>query len=438
VNVCAVSTAIADTDASGALTAAASMVVSVTVLGVVLHAATTTPAPSTASKHRAFMIPRTDLTGETRRRGESVMQPYAFVLACSAVGVVACGGGHSDAPITDAPVDVPIVDAPINALLDATIPDCDYTEAADATNATTAEATQVVIGATTRDLCGQIDPGHFDVTSHSADIDSFNVTVNDATAELIVRFENQAPGMLTDFQIQIFSAATPPMLISVGDYTGALADHGAFLAELPIGSYNIMVTASAPSATPAAIPYKIRLAVDHPTTRCPDLTGMAANYTEQSDGAANTGNDVVLVDFTNDPSFTLTPATTDAPEMTGLTITTNQNAHIVGSSGTAAASPDDYVDRDSYTIATGPTTNELSVRLDWPGATADLDYIVFPSSSIAVPNQVSSLTATTQGEFATFAVEPNASYLLWVGAYTGSTGMPIAYSATVCGGSFTP
>jgi len=327
-------------------------------------------------------------------------------------------------------------DAGSGSAVDAPGPACDYTEAADATNGATPEASNVTIGAQTRTLCGQVDGGHYDTTSKTVDVDRYSVTVG-ATAELIVQFADTQPGGLTDFQVEIFDTAADPTLLSAGDYDGSLSDHGAYLAELPAGTFDIVVTATAAADVGAAIPYKVRLVADHPTTRCPDLTGMAADYAEAHDGAGNTGNDVLLVDTTKNPSFTLTPATTDAAEPTALTIDPAAMVHISGSSAAVAAGTDKYLDRDTYEIATGAATNELSIRLAWPGSTADLDYAVFADGSLT-PNVLAMLTATSGGEFATFAVKPGASYQVWIGAYLGSTGTPIAYDAAVCGATFAP
>ncbi len=322
--------------------------------------------------------------------------------------------------------------------IDAPSPACDYTEASDGNNGTTAETTGVTIGAQNRTLCGQVNNGHFGSASMTVDVDMYTVTVGSTTAELIVRFENMSPTSLTDFQVTITDTSADPTLLNSGDYNGSLGDHGAYLAELPTGTYNIVVTATAAADIAAAIPYKVQIVADQPTTRCPDLTGMAADYTEANDGAANNGNDVVLVDFAKVPSFSLTPSTTDAPEMTGLTVDSSKNAHVAGSSASVAAGTDTYLDRDTYAITTGTSTNELSIRLNWPGSTADLDYVVFEDNMLTTPNVAATLSATTEDEFATFAVKPSTSYWVWIGAYKGSTGQPIAYSASVCAATYTP
>ncbi|HEY1811442.1 MAG TPA: hypothetical protein VGG74_03745 [Kofleriaceae bacterium] len=311
---------------------------------------------------------------------------------------------------------------------------CDYTEMSDAGNSTTAEATGQTL-ATRTVLCGNVDTGHYGSGSTVVDVDSYTIAVTGSPAELLVDFQNDTPASLTDFQVSIFDTGTPPTLLNAGDYTGQLGDHGAFLSELAAGNYTVVVTATAAAATSAAIPYKVVLYADQPTTRCPDLTGSAADYTEANDGAANKGNDVIGVDFSKSPSFTSIAGTAEA---TALTIDPGKSSHIAGSSASVAAGSDKYLDRDTYEITTGAAMNELSVRLNWPGTTADLDYIVVPESSLSAANEAATLSATQEDEFATFAVQPNTKYWLWVGAYDGSTGAPIAYSASVCGGQFPP
>ncbi len=199
--------------------------------------------------------------------------------------------------------------------IDAPSPACDYTESMDGTNATTPEATGVTIGAQNKTLCGQVDMGHFGSAASTVDVDEYSVTVA-GTAELILEFEDSTPANLTDFNVTITDGSADPTILNSGDFTGALSDHGAYLAELPAGTVNLVVTATGSAAISAAIPYKIRNVADQPTTRCPDMTTATADYTEASDGATNKGNDVITVDCTKPTSVALTTAPTDNPEAT--------------------------------------------------------------------------------------------------------------------------
>ena len=92
-----------------------------------------------------------------------------------------------------------------------------------------------------------------------------------------------------------------------------------------------------------------------------------------------------------------------------------------------------YQDEDTYELTTDADTNELAVRLDWDGGTADLDYVVFESDA-QKPLVTSNLAALNGGELAMFAVKPSTKYWLWIGGVKGS--MATAYRATVCGSHF--
>ncbi len=339
-------------------------------------------------------------------------------VAVAFVGLAACGGGAGS-------------DAYVDAL-----PECDYTELSDATNATMLEATGLTVDVT-RTICGQVDSGHFSAASGTVDVDTYQLAIPASPAELLIQFNNAQPTGLTGFKVEIFDSSPNPVLENAGTLDPTLGDHGAFLAELDAGNYEVVVTATGTADVAAPIPYKVRLVTDQPTNRCPDSTGVPMpDYVEALDTATNTGNDVMLVDFSQTTPFTLTPAD-DAAEPTGLTVDRNKSVHLSGSSGSVAAGSDKYLDRDTYEITTGERANELSVRLNWPGATADLDYVVFQENQ-TIATATATLTSLTEDEFNTFAVLPSTKYWIWVGAYDGSTGLPVAYDMTVCGGDFDP
>ena len=46
--------------------------------------------------------------------------------------------------------------------------------------------------------------------------------------------------------------------------------------------------------------------------------------------------------------------------------------------GGMAIDGDDYLDRDTYSFTTGANTNELTLRVDWPDLTDDLDFYMTP------------------------------------------------------------
>ena len=60
---------------------------------------------------------------------------------------------------------------------------------------------------------------------------------------------------------------------------------------------------------------------------------------------------------------------TDSPESTGLSIEAGQHYLVTGTS-VATSHADEYLDRDTFDIATDDSTNELAIRLDWDGASS--------------------------------------------------------------------
>ncbi len=313
------------------------------------------------------------------------------------------------------------------------LPPCDYTEATDATNDTMAEMTSITLGALPIDVCGTVNNGHFNGATNLVDQDTYRITLA-APTDLLVQFVG-ASGIETvgQFSVLIFDTAALPTLLAGGNLDSSLGDHGVYLTSLPAGTFDFVVDAKNTADLAAPIDYKVRITADMPATRCPTAVmtpPMPADYTESMDTATNDGNDVFDATFATDPPFALTTATTDNPEPTGLTVDTGANKHITGISG-AENSPDDYQDHDTYEITTGMMINELSIRLDWPGATADLDYAVFEAASTT--ETASSLLASNTGpEFDTFAVKPATKYWVWVAAHDGSTGQPITYDLNMC------
>ncbi|MEO8840509.1 MAG: hypothetical protein ABI591_01175 [Kofleriaceae bacterium] len=342
----------------------------------------------------------------------------AIILA---VLLAACGNNNGDNN----------TDAQGSNSPDAPLP-CDYTETSDGANATTAETTNVTVGGGDRTLCGTIDPGHFNPTSKTVDEDHYRIAVG-SNGALLVRFFGD-PGIetLSLYSVLIFDTANPPALINGGHFDSTLGDHGVFRTSLPAGSYDVVVRGQAAADLSAAINYKVRILAESP---CAAVTA-AASYTETSDGASNTGNDMMTVNFAADPSFAPTTATTDAAEATGLTIDAMTPVRVSGSSASVAAGSDQYLDRDTYQMMTGASTNELAVRLGWQG-TVDLDYLVFKDGTTTATG-ASTAASTTPDEYATFAVEPNTSYWVWVGATKDSTGAPAAYDVSVCGAQVAP
>jgi hypothetical protein len=345
-------------------------------------------------------------------------------IACALIAcLIACGNdsgsGTSDAAIE---ADAPGPDAPVQVA-------CGYTEAQDATNNTAggAEASGVTIGGSASPLCGVIDSGHFDAQNEVVDVDRFKFTAG-ANIDVLVHITGTGAEALDDVVMQIDGGS--PRL-AYGAWEG---DHGTLAAHLPAGEYTIIIGAFNAAATSAGINYKVTLQLDAPATRCPKITA-TENYAEAADGGG-TGNDVIRHDFSASPQSSLTTAN-DAPEATNLTLAAGTSYRIRGQSANVDMNNDSYKDRDTYAITTGATTNQLTVRLNWPGTTTDLDYRIYQqntASSYAAGLDVSAM----EEEFETFAVRPNTTYWLWIGADDGSTGLPVDYDASLCADAFTP
>ena len=311
-------------------------------------------------------------------------------------------------------------------------PVCSYDEAADLTNDQTAETTGVHAGASAIGLCGAIDDGHFDATLSSVDVDRFAVTI-DGSGDLVIDVvgDPEEVSVLESLSASIFTADANPTLIAAGRFDPALADHGAFHAQVPPGDYVVAVSGGARGDPTGSIDYRVALVPD-PVARCPAVT-RAADYTEQHDGDG-TGNDAFEIDFSKTPPFTSVAGT---PEATGLAIDDEAAYRISGTSVTTTATSmhvDEYLDRDTYEIRTTAATDELTLRVDWTDPAADLDFVVLEEATLA-PAAISNVTGNVGPELAVFAVKPNTKYLVLVGSFMGGSGST-PYDITVCGAHF--
>lgn len=296
---------------------------------------------------------------------------------------------------------------------------CDYTEVDDVANGTTAEITGLSVGTGASHICGAFDQLHFSSATQSADDDRYRVSVTVATPLLIDVYVGDGLQILSGVTVRFFDTSTLPVLIA--EAKPSITDHGAFIVTLPVGDYDMVVVGDAIGELQGdPIPYRVRMS---PMPSCDAATG-AANYVETNDvGGAN---DTVAVDFTKDPSFTAMTST--SPEATSLSIDPGNSASITGALDTRART-DQYLDRDTYEITTGDDANELAVRLEWDGASSDLDYLVFEASTM-LPVVASNVSSNTGPELQMFAVKPSTKYWLWVGGFQGSTAA--TYRATVC------
>jgi hypothetical protein len=344
--------------------------------------------------------------------------------------LIACGDNEGKQPRPDARPNDAAVDSPPMLT-------CGYNEMADATNDELFTQTSVpeasgLSFAQAFQLCGKLDSSHYDAQSQRVDSDSYQFTVP-AASSAIVYFV--APGADNFDNVIVEISTTQGGLSATGEFVGNFAVTAR--EDLPPGDYMITVTAYDAAAPTAALDYKINVLIDSPT-RCTKASA-AANYTEAADGLTADGNDVIEVRYGGQPRRKLTDSALDMPEPTGITVAAGGTYRITGENTMPAVSPaswaDSFQDRDTYLVTMGADANTLSVRLNWPGTTADFDFFVFPADSpIELANGWDG--GNMEDEFVTTAVAPNTSYLIWAGVDDASTGQPINYDLTVCGGTY--
>jgi len=346
--------------------------------------------------------------------------PTAALVLGLGLALAACGGGSSSPDARVSADGAPHPDAPV-------ITGCDYTEAADATNATTAEDTGLTVGPASFTICGKVDPGHF--ANGDVDVDGFHVTVGGSGADVLVRLTSPGAGDLGQLFVQIEDDSGG--YYGYGVYT---VDHGVMNTHLPAGTYVVVVVAQADGDISSPVDYKVSVSQDTPATRCPMVTA-AANHVETDESASqHTADDVIYI---TSSAETLTPSDADAPDDSQIVVTSGMAYRITGDSANVNVDPpngDDYMDRDTYLISTGNDTNELQIRLTWADANADLDFYLFPEvSGSDTPVDIGSAATTNPVELQTIAVKPSSRYWLWAGSYDGSTGLPTSYDLSICG-----
>lgn len=359
------------------------------------------------------------------------MTKRTSAIVLSAIALAACGGGEGSAPDAFETIDAPAGDA---------APDlCDFHETDDAGNDTTPEVTALDVGTAGLHLCGQIDARTPD--GGVVDVDQYRVHVPQ-TGSYVVRLKAAGAGDLS--LVQFF-------FLEDGHAGRFVGTHGVFVAPLAVGEATLTIAAFAPSAPGAPVPYTMTIAPDDIDARCMTLSGNPS-YSETYDGATSADNDVVTIMDTTTFAIGQTPdtPTVDAPEPTNLVVAPALSVKLAGDAGVDAEATgygDDYRDRDTYLIATGAETDELSIRLDFADDTgsstddADLDVFLLdvPPDATAAPEPVtvSNAAALAGPEFATTAVLPSTTYWLTVGSFAGLTGDK-PYTVTICGASFTP
>ncbi|MCA9678340.1 MAG: hypothetical protein KC464_25155 [Myxococcales bacterium] len=349
------------------------------------------------------------------------------MLAIVALLVAACGGGGDDADTPDA--GLPGGDAAVG---DGGLPPgCDVAEADDVGNATTAEATGLSLGATAITICGKVNAREPDGDG-VVDVDRYAFTVASAGG-FVVRLASAGGGNLAELSSEVFDGAGR---FGHGLYVG---NHLVYVTRLDAGDFTVDVVARHGARPAADVGYRLSVTPADLDQRCTQVT-TGPVYTEAYDGVASTGNDVIEVRWSSMPARALTADTDDAPEPTNIVVSAAMTYRLIGVIGADTDPDDEYLDRDTYQLLTGGQANELDVRLTWPVGGADLDVLLFPAAGDGAPIEIAdaALISTTGPELLTTAVLPSTPYWLWIGAYDASTGLPVAYEATVCGSAVTP
>jgi hypothetical protein len=374
------------------------------------------------------------------------------LLAAGSAALVACGGGggngHTDAHLLgdgsangDAPVPEPDAAAKPAG--------CDYGEQMDPDNndwdgTGAAEDTGLTITSTgSKIVCGDVNVADAEDDGFGGSLvdgDGYNVEI--ATAgNYLIEFNGSGGSAIDYWAVVVYDSDGDE--INEADYYN---DHGVASVQLTADTYELDVYADSQSVPAANIHYKIRVSPDaHP---CTVLTG-SANYVETNDTGSNNGNDVFDIPVDGSGDFlppTLTAQATDKPDNFAAppTIASGSNYLITGTMGSNATyASSAYLDRDSYLLTSGSTTNEMNILVNYNGGSAGsaaLDWYLFDGSG-SDANIIASPTFTEEIEDpdAIYAsVKPSTQYLLWIGLETGSMPTTMSYSVSVCGGTYTP
>ncbi|MFT3698450.1 MAG: hypothetical protein QM831_35225 [Kofleriaceae bacterium] len=299
---------------------------------------------------------------------------------------------------------------------------CSYTEQYDTTNdylaSTNYQLEESGLGFGT--ICGIVNAGHFDTDYFSDDIDNYSLDVA-ADSDVIVTLTGDLAS-IAQVGVWIYD---PVAGTSQGSYYDG--DHAVVTTHLAAGHYELSVEAYDDVASTEDIPYVVDIEPDDPNARCAMPAGNA-NYTEFWDQFWGSRlNDVILTNFDQFPARSLTPFKYDFAEPIWTTVATTP-VKINGTAG-RHAQDDSYFDRDTYQFTTGATTNQLSVRVE---GGADFDAYLFAANSV-FPLGSAATTRNGDVSVATFAVQPNTTYWVWVGNYkTTTAAAPINYSLALC------
>jgi len=278
-------------------------------------------------------------------------------------------------------------------------------------------------------VCGQLDVNHFTAATGVVDVDSFAFDVPQATEVFVsVELGSEVPADLIELVVTGTGVTNHRVR--------ATPRNGSTWLKLGAGSATVSLVVHNGAALTKSVRYVLRVTKDDLAARCAQVAKADADvaYTESQDGPSNTANDVLI------PSLALseqqpTADTTDAAEDHNFLLRSGQRGLISGSlanvdHGAGSA----YLDGDTFLVSAFGSY-QFTLRLDWAGAAANLDVWVFEEGDFRAIAHTTA-TSKTGPELMTFAVENTKSYWVWVGAATGSTGLPQSYALTLCGEGF--
>jgi hypothetical protein len=338
---------------------------------------------------------------------------HALVLAPALAA--GCGGGDDDATVVDGAT-------PLDSSSDGAPPDC-HPESDDSRNGTASEPTGAVFAGQRIAVCGNIDVD--EPAGDLVDRDLYQVTVS-PTAPVVVRLTAPLADEVDRLDLIVRDAG------GVRSVARARAGNAVTVLMLPQGEYTLGVEAHDAQAV-TSFPYRLEMYADNPAARCPPMAGGTIHAETDESGAGHRANDVI--DVRQQPpvlSATATSDTGDQPDATGVAVTAGNRFAINGVSAAVTTTGDEYRDRDTYSLYTGATTNQLDIRVVWTGGIADLDVLVFEDGKPTDP--MGTPTAALIGEeVVVTAVAPQSQYWLWVGGSRRSTSLPVSYVVHVCG-----
>jgi hypothetical protein len=283
---------------------------------------------------------------------------------------------------------------------------CNYTEVeSDSSQATGLDAKSAL-----KVICGKFDTGHFDADDNLLDYDDYIIGLT-GYEQALMRLELPTFTGLTRVEVtmdQTTIVITRPVTVfnMISLFSGAV----------------VRLRAYSAADLSEAIPYQLSVVTDDVNARCVANTN-AASFTEAGDGANDRGNDVYL--FNDD-----VPATTSgSAEATGIAL--DQASYRVNGKSADVSRVGDFLDGDSYSFRTGPSTTQLTLRADWQGS-RNMDLFVMKAGTLERAGY-SSLFSNTSPEYVTVRVKPDTDYIAFAGGFTGS---PFDYSLTLCGETY--